>query len=101
MQELSFAFIVKIQPPILKNEKIAKEHYGIMLLSLCTLSFVTVTAVLKSTSLAIEIAKETGARIHIMHISTKEEVQMLNELKFGNVVTRQISGEACIPHLFF
>ncbi len=56
---------------------------------------------LKSTQKAIALALETGARIHIMHISTKEEVELLKKYMFGNVITRQISGEACVPHLFF
>ena len=86
---------------ILKNEKIAKERYGDNAPFAMHPIIRNRDCCIKSTSLAIEIAKETGARIHIMHISTKEEVQMLNELKFGNVVTRQISGEACIPHLYF
>ena len=56
---------------------------------------------IKSTALAIQIAKETGARIHLMHLSTYQEVAMLKDLMYGNVKTRQISGEACIPHLYF
>ena len=86
---------------ILKNEKIAKATYG------DEVPFSTHPIIrnrdccIESSKLAIEIAKHTGARIHIMHISTKEEVMMLKDLMFGNVKTRQISGEACIPHLFF
>ena len=36
-----------------------------------------------------------------MHLSTKDEVNMLAEYMYGDVVTRQISAEACIPHLCF
>lgn len=54
-----------------------------------------------STQEAINIALGTGARLHIMHISTKEEVEMLRPYMFGNAKTRQISGEAALPHLFF
>ncbi len=56
---------------------------------------------LKSTQKAVAMALDTGARIHIMHISTKEEVELLKKYMFGNVTTRQISGEACVPHLIF
>lgn len=86
---------------ILKNEKTAKEHYADSVPFFMHPVIRNRDCCIKSTALAIEIAKQSGARIHIMHISTKEEVQMLSELKFGNVVNRQISGEACIPHLFF
>ena len=54
-----------------------------------------------SSRTAISLAKETGARLHILHISTKEEVQMLKALMIGSIEKRQISGEACIPHLYF
>lgn len=56
---------------------------------------------LNSTKLAIALAKESGARIHILHISTQEEVTLLSEYLYGNAATRQISGEAALPHLFF
>lgn len=56
---------------------------------------------IKSSQEAINIALGTGARLHIMHISTKEEVEMLRPYMFGNAKTRQISGEAALPHLFF
>ncbi len=85
---------------ILRREKMAKEKYGDDVPFSMHKFIRGRDCCIKSSALAIAIAKQTGARIHIMHISTKEEVQMLRELKYGNVVTRQISGEACIPHLF-
>src|SRR5574344_434039 len=86
---------------ILKNEKIAKATYGDEVPFSMHPIIRNRDCCIESSKLAIEIAKHTGARIHIMHISTKEEVMMLKDLMFGNVKTRQISGEACIPHLFF
>ncbi len=56
---------------------------------------------IKSSQKALEIALGTGARLHLMHVSTKEEVEMLRNYLFGNAKTRQISGEAALPHLFF
>ena len=58
-------------------------------------------ACIKSTELALELAKESGARLHLMHVSTAKEVDMLREFMFGNVNKRQISGEAVIPHIYF
>ncbi len=58
-------------------------------------------ACVESTKLAIELAKESGARLHLMHLSTAKEVEMLREFMFGNCKTRQISGEAVIPHIYF
>ena len=64
---------------------------------------------LKSTQLAIAVAEATKARLHIMHISTKDEVELLTQYAPKNAARttleeihdRQISAEVCIPHLFF
>lgn len=56
---------------------------------------------IKSSKLAIQTALDTGAKLHIMHLSTKEEVEILNYFAKDPLENRQISGEACIPHLFF
>ena len=86
---------------IVKNEKRVKEQYKDNVPFSLHPFIRNTDCCLNSTRLAVEIAKRTGARIHIMHVSTKEEIKVLRSLKFGNAVTRQISAEACIPHLFF
>lgn len=86
---------------ILANEKIARNTYGDDVPFSMHPIIRNRDCCIKSTQSAIKIALETGARIHIMHISTAQEVEMLKNYMFGNVKTRQISGEACIPHLFF
>ena len=49
-------------------------------------------ACFRSSSLAVELAKETGAHLHIAHITTERELTLLG----GN-----ITGEVCVPHLLF
>ncbi len=52
-----------------------------------------------SSSLAIELAKKHNARLHILHISTKEEPTL-----FDNTIPlaqKRITAEACVHHLFF
>ena len=56
---------------------------------------------IKSTQLAIEVALATKARLHVAHLSTQEEVELLKPWAKGPIHDRQISGEVCIPHLFF
>ena len=56
---------------------------------------------IKSSALAIEAAKEAGARLHIAHLSTAEEVEMMREFASGPLHARQVTGEVCIPHMFF
>ena len=53
----------------------------------------------KSSSLAIELAKKHNSRLHILHISTAEELDL-----FTNKVplkSKKITSEACIHHLSF
>lgn len=56
---------------------------------------------LKSSKLAIELAVATKAKLHIMHLSCKEEVDLLAQYAVGSIAERQISAEVCIPHLYF
>ncbi len=58
-------------------------------------------ACLKSARLAINTALATRAKLHIMHLSTKEECQILACLPKGTLKERPITAEACIPHLYF
>ncbi|WP_315512064.1 dihydroorotase [Hoylesella nanceiensis] len=47
-----------------------------------------------SSSLAVELANQTGARLHVAHLTTEKELSL-----FGN--NSKITAEAVIPHLFF
>ena len=48
----------------------------------------------ESTRLAVELASETGARLHVAHLTTERELQL-----FGS--DPKITAEAVIAHLFF
>ncbi|TAH04407.1 MAG: dihydroorotase, partial [Sphingobacteriales bacterium] len=53
----------------------------------------------KSSSMAVELAKKHGTRLHILHISTAKETSL-----FSNDVPlekKHITAEACIHHLWF
>lgn len=49
----------------------------------------------QSTSLAVKLAQETGARLHVAHISTARELELF-EANNPN-----ITAEACVGHLVF
>lgn len=51
-----------------------------------------------SSSLAMKLAEETGARLHIMHISTLKELQLFSNAPLHE---KKITTEACVPHLLF
>jgi dihydroorotase len=52
-----------------------------------------------SSSFAVELAKKTGARLHVLHISTAKETGL-----FSNALPlkeKKITAEACVHHLWF
>ncbi|MGM9512186.1 dihydroorotase [Larkinella sp. GY13] len=56
-------------------------------------------ACLKSSSLAVELAKKHNTRLHILHISTADELAL-----FDNTVPlkeKRITAEVCVHHLWF
>jgi dihydroorotase len=55
-------------------------------------------ACIHSTKCAIERAKRHNTRLHILHLSTKEEADMLSAEPLKN---KRITGEVCVHHLWF
>lgn len=56
-------------------------------------------ACFKSSSLAVKLAKEYGTRLHILHLSTADEMEL-----FDNSVPlheKRITAEVCVHHLWF
>ena len=49
----------------------------------------------KSTALAVKLAKEEGARLHVAHITTAQELELFDP------DSKTITAEACVPHLLF
>ncbi len=52
-----------------------------------------------SSSFAVELAKKTGARLHVLHISSGKETAL-----FSNTLPlkeKKITAEACVHHLWF
>lgn len=52
-------------------------------------------ACLRSTRLAVRLAQEEGARLHVAHISTAQELELFEP------DSQSITAEACLPHLLF
>lgn len=50
----------------------------------------------RSTELAIRMAEETGARLHVAHITTAKELELLKKAN-----KQQITAEVCPQHLYF
>lgn len=55
-------------------------------------------ACLLATSKAVLLAEKYGARLHVLHVSTAEEAELLADVKPD---ARNISAETCVQYLFF
>jgi len=52
-----------------------------------------------SSSYAVEIAKKYGTRLHVLHISTAEELSLFSHQV--PLEQKRITAEACVHHLYF
>jgi dihydroorotase len=48
---------------------------------------------------AVTLAKKHGSRLHLLHLSTASEMDLLTEK--GNLKDKKITGEVCVHHLWF
>lgn len=55
---------------------------------------------IKSTQLAMELAKAYGTRLHVLHLSTAEEATLFRNLQ-GTSLAQQITAETCPQYLLF
>ncbi|WP_066837008.1 dihydroorotase [Rufibacter ruber] len=59
----------------------------------------SVEACYKSSSMAVELAKKHNTRLHILHISTAEELELFrNDIPLEQ---KRITAEVCVHHLWF
>ena len=53
----------------------------------------------RSTRFAVELAQKYGTRLHILHLSTARELELLTSTM--PLADKKITAEVCIPHLLF
>ena len=58
----------------------------------------TAAACMSSTRQAVDLAIETGARLHIMHVSTAQELDLIAE---AMAISDRITAETCVQYLWF
>ncbi len=87
---------------IKNNEEIARKKYGEDVPFKCHPLIRSREACLESSKIAVKLAQKFGSLLHIFHLSTKEEVDLLKSIN-GNkpLKDKLITGEACLPHLVF
>ena len=82
-------------PMILANEEQAKIKYGEEIPFAEHGNIRSREACLKSSSMAVELAKRENAKLHVLHITTEEELGLFEA---GH---SRITAEACVHHLWF
>lgn len=85
-------------PLIDRNLALYKEKYGDAIPPTCHPLIRSREACFKSSSLAAGLARKYNSRLHILHLSTREEIALLDH---GRLSDRRITGEVCIHHLWF
>jgi len=85
-------------PTILANEEKMRARYGEDLPFELHPQIRSTEACIKSSHLAMDLATRFGTRLHVLHISTKEEVEAF---KPGSIMDKQITAEACVHFLHF
>ena len=82
-------------PTILANEQAAKDKYGEQVPFSEHPYIRSREACLKSSTFATELANRENARLHVLHISTEEELDLFTP---GDT---RITAEACVHHMWF
>lgn len=84
---------------IRKNSEIYRKKYGEDVPVKMHSQIRSREACFRSSSHAINLAKEYNTRLHILHLSTADELKLFsNELALKQ---KRITGEVCIHHLWF
>lgn len=84
---------------IRSNVQTYKERYGAHVPISAHPLIRNVEGCYKSSSVAVELAKKYNTRLHILHISTAEELELFrNDLPLSE---KRITAEVCVHHLYF
>jgi dihydroorotase len=87
------------EPIIRKNSEIYREKYGEDVPVKMHPMIRSREACFRSSSHAVNLAREYNTRLHILHLSTADELILFrNDLALNK---KRITGEVCIHHLWF
>ncbi len=85
-------------PIINRNLAFYKKKYGEEIPPSCHPLIRSREACFKSSSLAFELASKHNTRLHILHLSTQDELSLLEKARN---IGKNITGEVCVHHLWF
>ncbi|MEA3232777.1 MAG: dihydroorotase [Thermodesulfobacteriota bacterium] len=86
-------------PSIIKeNEAIYRSRFGENVPMKHHPDIRSAEACYQSTALAVERAQRYGTRLHVLHLSTHDELSLFSDRPLSG---KSITAEACVHHLFF
>jgi dihydroorotase len=80
------------------NQAVYEEKYGSAIPYEHHADIRSHEACYKSSSKAVNLAKNNGSQLHIMHLSTRQELDLIAQ---GPMEDKRITAEACVHHLWF
>jgi dihydroorotase len=83
---------------IKKNEAIYRSRFGENVPMKHHPDIRSAEACYQSTALAVERAQRYGTRLHVLHLSTQDELSLFSDCPLSK---KSITAEACVHHLFF
>ena len=85
-------------PTIMHNEAVFRERFGEDVPFRHHPEIRSREACVKSSSLAVALARRRGTRLHVLHLTTADELALFDA---GPAAAKQITAEVCVHHLFF
>lgn len=85
-------------PTIMENLKMAESQYGREIPIKAHPRIRSEEACFMSSSLAVDLARHHGTRLHVLHISTARELELFTAAPMDG---KQITAEACVHFLHF
>jgi len=86
------------EPTIIRNTAIYREKYGEYVPLSAHPKIRSAEACFKSSAKAVELATKFGTRLHVLHLSTADEMKLFTS---GPVAQKHITAEVCVHHLWF
>lgn len=86
------------EPTIIRNTALYREKYGEFVPLSAHPKIRSAEACYKSSAKAVELAARFGTRLHVLHLSTADEMKLFNP---GKIADKHITAEVCVHHLWF
>ncbi|HLN52429.1 MAG TPA: dihydroorotase [Lentimicrobium sp.] len=87
------------EPTIRENLAYYRQHYGDDIPPTAHPLIRNREACLRSSTFAVNLARKYNTRLHILHLSTADEMDLLSAESLND--EKRITGEVCVHHLWF